>query len=85
MAGNLDLTHGRVPAERLTAHLTVAIARTAAQRCGTRVATDTQGRRQGEAAVVLTSGEPDLLSDAARGTGLAAALTDRVRAHLDAR
>jgi hypothetical protein len=38
-----------------------------------------------EAATVLTPGELDLLSDAARGSGLASALTDRLLARLDAR
>ncbi|WP_406440557.1 lyase family protein [Streptomyces sp. NBC_00631] len=94
MAGNLDLTHGRVLAERLTAHLTATLGRTAAQRCGTRVAADAQVRGltlaaaaadDEEAATVLTPGELDLLSDAARGTGLAPALTDRVLVRLDAR
>ncbi|BBC31444.1 3-carboxy-cis,cis-muconate cycloisomerase [Streptomyces graminofaciens] len=82
MRGHLDLTHGLIVSERLSAELSAVLGRGRAKELLTRLAPRTYA--EGRSLAELLSEEPDLkdvdlddLTDPARYTGSAGALTDR--------
>ncbi|MEU1301895.1 3-carboxy-cis,cis-muconate cycloisomerase [Streptomyces shenzhenensis] len=82
MRRNLDLTHGLIVSERLSAELTPVLGRARAKELLTKLAH--RARTEGRALGALLAAEPELtdvdlddLTDPARYTGSAGALTDR--------